>query len=137
MVVNLLHEAHYTVMICDRKTRCSNAYTAAPYWGAHCEASCICCTENDESSATFGCHLHFLRCGACNHGRPACHDRTGMAGRYHCSQHKKPSASLCLSSKFDTLNTVLILEVRGIRRAKRVPRTFFLFNLMTVYRSIL
>ncbi|MGO4997913.1 hypothetical protein, partial [Oribacterium sp. Sow4_G1_1] len=49
---------------------------------------------------------------------------------------KKPSTSLCLSSKFDTLNMVLIPEVRGTRRAKRVPRTFFLFNLMTVYRSI-
>lgn len=43
-----------------------------------------------------------------SNSRPACHDRTGTEGWYHCSQHKKPSTSLCLSSKFDTLNMVLI-----------------------------
>ena len=88
------------------------------------------------SSATSGYRLRPSRCGACGHGRPACHDRTGTEGWHHCSQHKKPFTSLCLSSKFDTLNMVLIPEVRGTRHAKRVPRTFFLFNLMTVYRSI-
>lgn len=115
---------------------CRSACTAVLHWGAHCEASCICCTGTGGSSATSGYRLRPSRCGACGHGRPACHDRTGTEGWHHCSQHKKPFTSLCLSSKFDTLNMVLIPEVRGTRHAKRVPRTFFLFNLMTVYRSI-